>query len=76
MDLTKYATDTVYRAWNDVWSARWNMAFYAEHGYIVVAVNPTGSTGYGQKFVDDIRGMPPFPLPPLLDNTGTILTMS
>lgn len=52
------------------------MAFYAEHGYIVVAVNPTGSTGYGQKFVDDIRGMPPFPLPPLLDNTGTILTMS
>lgn len=43
-------------AWTDSWSTRWNPAVFAEHGYIVVAVNPTGSTGYGQKFVDGIQG--------------------
>lgn len=29
---------------------------FAEQGFIVVAVNPTGSTGYGQAFVDAIQG--------------------
>ncbi|KAF8543507.1 Alpha/Beta hydrolase protein [Trichophaea hybrida] len=43
-------------AWNDGWSTRWNPTLFAEHGYIVVAVNPTGSTGYGQKFVNAIKG--------------------
>ncbi|RPB15531.1 alpha/beta-hydrolase, partial [Morchella conica CCBAS932] len=43
-------------AWTDSWSTRWNPAVFAEHGYVVVAVNPTGSTGYGQKFVDGIQG--------------------
>jgi dipeptidyl aminopeptidase/acylaminoacyl peptidase len=42
-------------AWNDQWSTRWNPAVFAEQGYIVVAPNPTGSTGYGQKFTDNIR---------------------
>ena len=46
----------VYSAWNDGWSTRWNPVVFAEQGYIVVAVNPTGSTGYGQKFTDAIRG--------------------
>ncbi|KAF2459801.1 dipeptidyl-peptidase 5 precursor [Lineolata rhizophorae] len=42
-------------AWTDAWSTRWNPAVFAEQGYVVVMPNPTGSTGYGQKFVDAIR---------------------
>lgn len=42
-------------AWADSWSTRWNPAVFAEQGYIVVAPNPTGSTGYGQKFTDAIN---------------------
>lgn len=41
-------------AWEDAWSTRWNPAVFAEMGYFVVAVNPTGSTGYGQDFTDRI----------------------
>ncbi|KAI9792581.1 MAG: hypothetical protein M1816_002101 [Peltula sp. TS41687] len=43
-------------AWLDSWSTRWNLAVFAEQGYVVVAPNPTGSTGYGQEFVDAIQG--------------------
>jgi dipeptidyl aminopeptidase/acylaminoacyl peptidase len=43
-------------AWEDSWSTRWNVAMFAAKGYIVVAVNPTGSTGYGQEFTDRIQG--------------------
>lgn len=35
--------------------SRWNPALFAEKGYFVVAVNPTGSTGYGQDFTDRIQ---------------------
>lgn len=42
-------------AWNDQWSTRWNPAVFAEQGYVVIAPNPTGSTGYGQGFTDAIR---------------------
>lgn len=42
-------------AWNDQWSTRWNPAVFAEQGYVVIAPNPTGSTGYGQPFTDAIR---------------------
>ena len=42
-------------AWNDQWSTRWNPAVFSEQGYVVVAPNPTGSTGYGQDFTDAIR---------------------
>jgi dipeptidyl aminopeptidase/acylaminoacyl peptidase len=42
-------------AWGDQWSTRWNPAVFAEQGYVVVAPNPTGSTGYGQDFTDAIR---------------------
>jgi dipeptidyl aminopeptidase/acylaminoacyl peptidase len=37
-------------AWHDEWHARWNYQMYAAPGYVVVAINPRGSTGYGQKF--------------------------
>ncbi|KAK4984386.1 hypothetical protein LTR50_006641 [Elasticomyces elasticus] len=42
-------------SWADSWSTRWNPAIFAEAGYIVVAPNPTGSTGYGQDFTNAIR---------------------
>jgi len=41
-------------AWHDDWSARWNYQMFAAPGFAVVAVNPRGSTGYGQKFTDQI----------------------
>ncbi len=43
-------------AWEDGWSARWNPSFWAAQGWVVVCPNPRGSTGFGQKFVDDISG--------------------
>lgn len=43
-------------AWNDGWSYRWNAQVFANAGYIVFMPNPRGSTGYGQKFVNDISG--------------------
>ncbi|MCK6541378.1 S9 family peptidase [bacterium] len=42
-------------AWNDTWSWRWNPMLFAAPGYVVVMVNPRGSTGYGQQFTDEIR---------------------
>jgi dipeptidyl aminopeptidase/acylaminoacyl peptidase len=41
-------------AWHDEWHNRWNYQMFAAPGYAVVAVNPRGSTGYGQKFTDQI----------------------
>jgi dipeptidyl aminopeptidase/acylaminoacyl peptidase len=41
-------------AWEDGWSYRWCPVLWAAQGYVVVAPNPTGSTGFGQKFTDDI----------------------
>ena len=41
-------------AWHDEWHARWNFQLFASPGYVVVAINPRGSTGYGQKFTDQI----------------------
>jgi dipeptidyl aminopeptidase/acylaminoacyl peptidase len=43
-------------AWGETWSYRWNAQVFASAGYIVVMPNPRGSTGYGQKFIDDING--------------------
>ena len=42
--------------WADSWSYRWNPNMFAAPGYVVVAVNPRGSTGYGQRFTDQISG--------------------
>ena len=35
-------------AWGDSWSYRWNPELFAANGYVVVMINPGGSTGYGQ----------------------------
>jgi dipeptidyl aminopeptidase/acylaminoacyl peptidase len=41
-------------AWHDEWHARWNYQMFASPGFAVVAINPRGSTGYGQRFTDQI----------------------
>jgi dipeptidyl aminopeptidase/acylaminoacyl peptidase len=41
-------------AWSDNWGYRWNPQIFANAGYVVFTPNPRGSTGYGQKFVDDV----------------------
>ena len=43
-------------AFNDNWGYRWNPQVWANNGYIVFLPNPRGSTGYGQKFVNEITG--------------------
>ena len=41
-------------AWSDHWHYRWNLQMFAARGAVVAAVNPRGSTGYGQRFTDQI----------------------
>jgi dipeptidyl aminopeptidase/acylaminoacyl peptidase len=43
-------------AWGDAWSYRWNPELFAANGYVVLMINPGGSTGYGQAFVDRVNG--------------------
>jgi dipeptidyl aminopeptidase/acylaminoacyl peptidase len=43
-------------AWGNAWSYRWNPELMAASGYVVVMVNPRGSTGYGQRFIDGVNG--------------------
>jgi dipeptidyl aminopeptidase/acylaminoacyl peptidase len=43
-------------AWEDGWSFRWNPSLWAAQGYVVALPNPRGSTGFGQKYVDEISG--------------------
>jgi dipeptidyl aminopeptidase/acylaminoacyl peptidase len=43
-------------SWGDSWSYRWNPELFAANGYVVVMINPGGSTGYGQAFVDRVNG--------------------
>jgi dipeptidyl aminopeptidase/acylaminoacyl peptidase len=42
--------------WGDAWSYRWNPELFAANGYVVVMINPRGSTGYGQEIVDGVNG--------------------
>jgi dipeptidyl aminopeptidase/acylaminoacyl peptidase len=44
--------------WRDQISLRWNYHLLAKPGYIVLATNYTGSTGFGEKFAQDIQGDP------------------
>jgi dipeptidyl aminopeptidase/acylaminoacyl peptidase len=43
-------------AWGDAWSYRWNAELFAANGYVVIMINPRGSTGYGQAIVDGVNG--------------------
>jgi len=42
--------------WADIFHYRWNYQMFAAPGYVVVAINPRGSTGFGQEFTDQISG--------------------
>ena len=41
-------------AWQDEWHYRWNIQMWAAQSYVMVMINPRGSTGYGQEFTDGI----------------------
>ncbi len=41
-------------AWMDSWSTRWNAELWAAQGYVIAMPNPHGSTGFGQKYTDEI----------------------
>lgn len=43
-------------AWLDGWSFRWCPELWAAQGYVIALPNPRGSTGFGQKYVDEISG--------------------
>jgi dipeptidyl aminopeptidase/acylaminoacyl peptidase len=43
-------------AWGDSWSYRWNPPLWAAQGYVVLAPNPRGSTGFGRRFTEEISG--------------------
>lgn len=40
----------------DEWAFRWNAQMFAAGGYAVIMINPRGSPGYGQDFIDGING--------------------
>ena len=41
-------------AWTDEFHSRWNTELFAAPGYVVFTPNPRGSTGFGQRFIDQI----------------------
>jgi dipeptidyl aminopeptidase/acylaminoacyl peptidase len=41
--------------WTDAWSYRWNPEMFSSPGYVSVMINRRGSTGFGQKFTDEIN---------------------
>lgn len=43
-------------ATSNAWSTRWNLKVWADQGYVVVAPNPTASSGWGQNLTDAISG--------------------
>src|SRR6266478_3104917 len=40
--------------WSNAWGYRWNAQVFAAGGYVTLMINRRGSTGYGQKFTDEI----------------------
>jgi dipeptidyl aminopeptidase/acylaminoacyl peptidase len=40
--------------WDDSWGYRWNEHVMASPGYVVLAINPRGSFGYGHRFTEEI----------------------
>lgn len=42
-------------SWKDNWGYRWNYQLLAAPGYVLVLTDYTGSTGYGEKFSQDIQ---------------------
>jgi len=44
--------------WKDAISLRWNYHLLAKPGYVMLMTNYTGSTGFGEKFAQEIMGDP------------------
>jgi dipeptidyl aminopeptidase/acylaminoacyl peptidase len=42
-------------AWKDNWSYRWNYQLLAAPGYVLLCTDYSGSTGYGEKFSQEIQ---------------------
>lgn len=42
-------------SWKENWSYRWNYHLLASPGYVLLLTDYTGSTGYGEKFSQDIQ---------------------
>jgi dipeptidyl aminopeptidase/acylaminoacyl peptidase len=40
--------------WSNAWGYRWNAQVFSGAGYVTLMINRHGSTGYGQKFTDEI----------------------
>ena len=40
--------------WPNAWGYRWNPEVFSAPGYVTLMINRRGSTGYGQKFTDEI----------------------
>ncbi len=40
--------------WPNAWGYRWNAQVFSGAGYVTLMINRRGSTGYGQKFTDEI----------------------
>src|SRR5260370_4296618 len=40
--------------WAKAWGYRWNAQVFSAAGYVALMINRRGSTGYGQKFTDEI----------------------
>jgi dipeptidyl aminopeptidase/acylaminoacyl peptidase len=40
--------------WSNAWGYRWNEQVFSAAGYVTLMINRHGSTGYGQKFTDEI----------------------
>jgi dipeptidyl aminopeptidase/acylaminoacyl peptidase len=40
--------------WSNAWGYRWNPQVFSAGGYVTLMINRRGSTGYGQKFTDEI----------------------
>jgi dipeptidyl aminopeptidase/acylaminoacyl peptidase len=40
--------------WGDSWGYRWNSQVFSGAGYVTLMINRRGSTGYGQRFTDEI----------------------
>ncbi|HEX5624729.1 MAG TPA: prolyl oligopeptidase family serine peptidase, partial [Saprospiraceae bacterium] len=42
-------------SWKESWSYRWNYQLLAKPGYVLLMTDFTGSTGYGERFSQDIQ---------------------
>lgn len=47
-----------HNMWRDYYFLRWNYHLLASPGYVILLTNYTGSTGFGERFAQEIQGDP------------------